>query len=279
MFLILSVCDVLTSHMIHVYTRKTTRMSEFPKTVLVNQQLTGTLTSPIPFSAPHPQVLTNSINTHTSHKHRLGDCSQHITGNVVRIVMSVLFAVVNVVRCVLFRDWKRMTDASERLGQLLLQGWTMTEMLCPDAARCHGTPLMRPRNADHMLCVSCDRWFVRTPDGNIALEHPETKEKEKETPKPQKLEEKECKEKNDAPAPAPAPVPVPTPASDASPDGDDADASAVARGAMARLVAVIEAQSAALRTDADCATITAACRALEAAAAAYEALRPLARRA
>lgn len=172
-----------------------------------------------------------------------------------------------------------MTDASERLGQLLLQGWTMTEMLCPDAARCHGTPLMRPRNADHMLCVSCDRWFVRTPDGNIALEHPETKEKEKETPKPQKLEEKECKEKNDAPAPAPAPVPVPTPASDASPDGDDADASAVARGAMARLVAVIEAQSAALRTDAHCATITAACRALEAAAAAYEALRPLARRA
>ena len=267
MFLILSVCDVLTSHMIHVYTRKTTRMSEFPKTVLVNQQLTGTLTSPIPFSAPHPQVLTNSINTHITQAPVGGLLAAHHWKCGENCDVSVVCRCECGEVCVLFRDWKRMTDASERLGQLLLQGWTMTEMLCPDAARCHGTPLMRPRNADHMLCVSCDRWFVRTPDGNIALEHPETKE----TPKPQKVDEKECKEKNDLPAPAPA--------SDASPDGDDADASAVARGAMARLVEVIEAQSAALRTDADCATITAACRALEAAAAAYEALRPLARRA
>lgn len=169
-----------------------------------------------------------------------------------------------------------MTDASERLGQLLLQGWTMTEMLCPDAARCHGTPLMRPRNADHMLCVSCDRWFVRTPDGSVALENPEAKAEEKEAPKPQEEEKKECREKKDLPVPA---APAPAPVSDAGAESDDADASAAARCAMARLVAVIEAQSAGLRPDADSAAVTAACRALEAAAAAYEALRPLARRA
>ena len=171
-----------------------------------------------------------------------------------------------------------MSDASERMGQLLLQGWTMTEVLCPDGARCHGTPLMRPRNADHMLCVSCDRWFVRTPDGSLALEHPEAKEEEPAPPKQE--EEKESREKTYLPAPPAAVVssPAPTPVREAEAENDGADAAAVARGAMARLLTVIEAQSAALRPDADCATVTAACRALEAAAAAYEALRPLARR-
>lgn len=172
-----------------------------------------------------------------------------------------------------------MSDASERMGQLLLQGWTMTEVLCPDGARCHGTPLMRPRNADHMLCVSCDRWFVRTPDGSLALEHPEAKEEEPATPKQE--EEKESREKTGLPAPPAAvvaPAPAPAPVREAEAENDGAAAATIARGAMARLLAVIEAQSAALRPDADCATVTAACRALEAAAAAYEALRPLARR-
>lgn len=52
-----------------------------------------------------------------------------------------------------------MTDVPSKLGELMLQGWVLTDNPCP-ASGCRGVPLLRsPKGQEPMVqhCVSCDR--------------------------------------------------------------------------------------------------------------------------
>merc|ERR1712137_96993 len=53
-----------------------------------------------------------------------------------------------------------MTDPSSKLGEKLLQGWTMLEDACP---RCN-IPLMRKPKSKDMLCVGCGAQVVESMD-------------------------------------------------------------------------------------------------------------------
>ena len=53
-------------------------------------------------------------------------------------------------------------DVSKRIGDLLLQRWTMLGEVCPNTA-CTGVPLMRDADK-RMLCVSCDTFYVHERD-------------------------------------------------------------------------------------------------------------------
>ena len=169
----------------------------------------------------------------------------------------------------------QVSDVSDKLGKLLLQGWTMTEVSCPDAVKCSGTPLMRPRNEEHMLCVSCNRWFLRQPDGSVALEHQEPEPRPEEA----KVTPKEPVKEEVAQAPlkkrAAAPVRAEQSRQEDEMMTDDDEDTVVMRTAMARLMAVIDAQSASLQGCSSPSQITAVCQAIEAAAKAYEKFRSM----
>jgi len=180
-----------------------------------------------------------------------------------------------------------VSDVSDKLGKLLLQGWTMTEVPCPDAVKCGGTPLMRPRNEEHMLCVCCNRWFLRQPDGSVILEHQEPEPPSKQadvTPKESAVTKEETMEVVQAPVkkqqrPAAAAAPVRTEQQHRQEVDemmtDEDDDTIVMKTAMARLMAVIDAQSASLQGCSSPTQITAVCQAIEAAAKAYEKFRSM----
>ncbi|KIO12874.1 hypothetical protein M404DRAFT_124255 [Pisolithus tinctorius Marx 270] len=61
-----------------------------------------------------------------------------------------------------------MTDVPSKLGELMLQGWVLTDNPCP-ASGCRGVPLLRsPKGQEPMVqhCVSCDR----SPTGEFSHE-------------------------------------------------------------------------------------------------------------
>ena len=47
---------------------------------------------------------------------------------------------------------KRQGEASGKMGQLLLQGWAMLDISCPDCL----VPIMRNRKQGLEICVVCD---------------------------------------------------------------------------------------------------------------------------
>ena len=51
---------------------------------------------------------------------------------------------------------------SKAMGDLLLQGWTMLQESCDDC----NVPLMRNKKQE-MVCVGCDKWFVKRQGGAI----------------------------------------------------------------------------------------------------------------
>ena len=175
----------------------------------------------------------------------------------------------------------QVSDVSDKLGKLLLQGWTMTEVSCPDAVKCGGTPLMRPRNEEHMLCVSCNRWFLRQADGSVALEHQEPEppaEQPEVAPKEPAKEEVTQAPLKKRPVHAEPQQQKQQPRQEAMSDEmmtDEDEDTVVMKTAMARLMAVIDAQSASLQGCSSPAQLTAVCQAIEAAAKAYEKFRSM----
>ena len=56
---------------------------------------------------------------------------------------------------------------SKRLGELLLQGWTMLDRICPRDS-CNGVPLMRSRDPKpKFYCVACQNTLYETSDGTL----------------------------------------------------------------------------------------------------------------
>ena len=79
---------------------------------------------------------------------------------------------------------KKRDNVSVKLGEYMLKGWTMLGTSCP-IKDCAGTPLMKSRKNDVMMCVCCDRTFMDK-DGqleiiNIATNQDQKQEKNIET--------------------------------------------------------------------------------------------------
>ncbi|RKP12723.1 hypothetical protein BJ684DRAFT_5292, partial [Piptocephalis cylindrospora] len=52
---------------------------------------------------------------------------------------------------------------TSRIGQHLLQGWTLLDTLCPND-ECHGVPLIREPTGKECLCVVCSGKYLREAD-------------------------------------------------------------------------------------------------------------------
>jgi uncharacterized Zn finger protein (UPF0148 family) len=50
-----------------------------------------------------------------------------------------------------------MTDASKKIGEHLLKGWTLLGDNCPNGCN---VPLMRSRNNKSLVCLGCDTDFL-----------------------------------------------------------------------------------------------------------------------
>lgn len=67
------------------------------------------------------------------------------------------------------RKNKRMEHVSAKLGEHMLQGWTMLGCSCPNS-QCSGTPLMSsPDDKLHYICVCCNERFRESEDGSGEL--------------------------------------------------------------------------------------------------------------
>lgn len=51
-------------------------------------------------------------------------------------------------------------NATKKIGENLLKGWTLLGEVCP--AGCN-VPLMRSRDNQHVICCACDKDFVQIP--------------------------------------------------------------------------------------------------------------------
>lgn len=71
--------------------------------------------------------------------------------------------------------YKKRDDASTRLGEKLLQGWTMLAVHCP-REDCY-TPLMRNKEGK-MFCVGCDAFVITEEEARRDQEAKEAKEQE-----------------------------------------------------------------------------------------------------
>ena len=155
-------------------------------------------------------------------------------------------------------------NVSDRLGKLLLQGWTMTEHMCP-MTDCDGTPLMRPRNSTNLLCVGCNNWFALTKAGQleqVKVEPDQVPPQPPQTPQtPQQQQQKQPQEKQ------------PQQKQEKQKQAKEACAGdEVLEESMQKLRDVIKAKSAQLDDAADSATVASICAAIESAARAYKAL-------
>ncbi|TMW56618.1 hypothetical protein Poli38472_006628 [Pythium oligandrum] len=73
--------------------------------------------------------------------------------------------------------YKKRDDASARLGEKLLQGWTMLGVHCP-SDECF-TPLVRNKQGQ-MFCVSCNRFAITEEEAKKQQEEQEAKEREEQ---------------------------------------------------------------------------------------------------
>ncbi len=62
---------------------------------------------------------------------------------------------------------KKSNQVSSKLGEKMLQGWTMLAESCPDFDQCGGTPLMKEPSTGSILCVSCNREYFYAPNGDL----------------------------------------------------------------------------------------------------------------
>ena len=63
---------------------------------------------------------------------------------------------------------KARDAVSSKLGTYMLQGWAMLGTLCP-VDKCRGTPLMKKKGEEMMLCVSCDRKYKFAADKSLVI--------------------------------------------------------------------------------------------------------------
>jgi uncharacterized Zn finger protein (UPF0148 family) len=62
---------------------------------------------------------------------------------------------------------QRSSQVSARLGEKMLEGWTMLGESCPNAISCEGTPLMRDPSTGTMHCVNCHQRFEYSSHGDL----------------------------------------------------------------------------------------------------------------
>jgi uncharacterized Zn finger protein (UPF0148 family) len=68
---------------------------------------------------------------------------------------------------------QRSSQVSARLGEKMLEGWTMLGESCPNAISCEGTPLMKDPSSELMHCVNCHQRFLYSSHGDlINKDHP-----------------------------------------------------------------------------------------------------------
>lgn len=64
---------------------------------------------------------------------------------------------------------QRSNQISAKLGEKMLQGWTMLAESCIDFDTCGGTPLMKDPKAGAVVCLSCNKEYQYTDAGELVL--------------------------------------------------------------------------------------------------------------